>query len=111
MLAYDLIHANKNRTGPFATIPTQVGIALNMMDFLPDRWWHIIERIAANRVNRYYNQAWIQAVRGEKQDFWVLHVVPTAPEVSEARGRRTVDFFGVNYYFNRYISFNVSFPA
>ncbi|MDR3606199.1 MAG: glycoside hydrolase family 1 protein [Oligoflexia bacterium] len=112
VLVYDLIHAKvEKREGPWADIPLMVGIAHNMLDFKPDRKWHPIERVLTSIFRRFYNRAWLDAVTGKKQRFGVWGVVPYPEQVSEARGRVTVDFIGVNYYTKAYVQWRPKAPA
>lgn len=104
VLAYDLIHAQViERTGPWKDRPLQVGIAHNLLDFISDRPWHPLERVFTGVLRRFYNQSWLDAVTGKKQKFGIPGLVPTAPPVVEALGRKTVDFIGVNYYTKAYV--------
>lgn len=111
-LAYDCIHKGvSQREGPFSEIPLQVGLAQNLLRFLPDRSWHPIEQILTRTFHRFYNLAFIEAVLGKKQRFGILGLVPTPSQVTEAIGRRTVDFIGVNYYTKAYIQWRPKAPA
>ncbi len=102
--AYDFIHSHiSERTGPWNEVPIQVGIANNMLDFLPDRWWHGLEQGFAWVIRRFYNRSWLDALSGKRQHFGVPFVLPAPPELPEARGRRSMDFIGVNYYTKAYV--------
>lgn len=102
--AYDVLHAQvTERKGPWRTHKLGVGIAHNMLDFMADRSWHPIERALAFVFWRFYNQAWLDAITGRRQIFGVPGLVPYASQVSEARGRKTADFLGVNYYTKAYV--------
>jgi beta-glucosidase/6-phospho-beta-glucosidase/beta-galactosidase len=101
--AYDLIHRVRERKGPWAEWPLRVGIAHNMVDFLPDRTWHPMERLLTGAMRRFYNRAWLDAVTGKTQKFGIPGLLPAPPEVKEARGRVTADFLGVNYYTKAYV--------
>jgi len=97
--AYDLIHSlMPHRRGPWRQCPLQVGYAHNMMDFVPARHWHPMERFLTFVGRSFYNQAWLDATTGKKQQFGITGLVPQAPEVKEALGRMTTDFIGINYY-------------
>jgi beta-glucosidase len=103
-LAYDILHATTgDRLGPWRTIPLQVGIAHNMIDFIPDRFWHPMERLLTYAFNRFYNTAWLRAITGQKQCFGIPFIVPSPPQVPEALGRVTADFIGINYYTKAYV--------
>lgn len=95
VLAYDFLKSKLPE-------PALVGIAHNMMDFLPDRAYSPADILLARTLARFYNQSWLDAVTGGKQHFGILGLVPYAPQVKEALGRRTVDFFGINYYTKAY---------
>jgi beta-glucosidase len=102
--AFDILHSElKTRTGPWRNVPLQVGIAHNMLDFLPDRAWHPMEQILSVVFHRFYNQAWLDAITGRKPRFGVPGLIPSALPVSEALGRKTADFIGVNYYTKAYV--------
>jgi beta-glucosidase len=97
--AYDLIHSEMpHRRGPWRHHPLMVGYAHNMMDFVPARHWHPMERFLTFVGRSFYNQSWLDATTGKPQKFGITGLVPTAPEVKEALGRVTTDFIGINYY-------------
>ena len=103
-LAYKILHETiRDRKGPYKDSPLQVGIAHNMLDFLPARRWHPLENALAMMINRAYNQAWLDAITGGKQKFGIPGIVPRSPLVWEAFGKKTVDFIGVNYYTKAYV--------
>ncbi len=102
--AYEAIHANvKTRSGPWKSEPLQVGIAHNMLDFLPDRWWHPMEQILSHAIRRFYNRSWLDALAGKRQHFGVPFFLSGAIPVQEARGKVWADFLGVNYYTKAYM--------
>lgn len=104
VLAYDILHSEiTQRKGPWKDHPISVGIAHNMIDFMPERWWHLIEWELARTFDRFYNRAWLDAVTGKRQHFGVRGLVPGAPQLTEALGRKTADFLGVNYYTKGYL--------
>lgn len=104
--AYDTIHGKMPaRIGPWKDMPLAVGIAHNMIDFVPLRRYHPLEVLFTRVFRRFYNQTWPDAVTGKKQHFGVLGLLPYAAQVQQARGRNTVDFFGINYYTRVYVSF------
>jgi beta-glucosidase len=112
VLAYDIIHGEiKNRKGPWKDYPVQVGIAHNMLDFMPDRKFHPIDLILVRILRRFYNRAWLDAVTGRKQHFGVLGLIPTPSPVKEAIGRNTADFIGINYYTKAYVQWRPKAPA
>ena len=97
--AYDLIHSEMpSRRGPWRHHKLMVGYAHNMMDFVPSRHWHPMERFLTFVGRGFYNQSWLDATAGKKQNFSITGLVPQAPEVKEALGRLTTDFIGINYY-------------
>jgi len=103
-LVYELLHREiQARSGPWKEMPLEVGIAHNMLDFLPDRTWHPIEQILASIFHRFYNRSWLDAVTGKKQHFGIMGLVPYSKQVQEALGRNTVDYIGLNYYTKAYV--------
>lgn len=97
--AYDLLHSEiTQRRGPWRHQPLMVGYAHNLMDFVPARHWHPMERFLTFVGRSFYNQSWLDATTGKKQQFGITGLVPNALEVKEALGRNTTDFIGVNYY-------------
>jgi beta-glucosidase len=104
VFAYDLLKAGiTKRTGPFKDRPLEVGFAHNMLDFRPERKSHPIEWAMARVCAALYNDAWLKAVSGGPQKFGFPGIFPRAPKLEMARGRRTYDFIGVNYYTKAYV--------
>jgi beta-glucosidase len=104
--AYKIIHSEiTRREGPWAEHPIAVGIAHNMLDFMPDRSWHPIEQVLSRVFWRFYNRSWLDAVTGRKQHFGVPFLMPYAKQVPEALGKPTCDYIGVNYYTKAYVQF------
>jgi beta-glucosidase len=102
--AYDLIHRLRTRAeGLYAHLPLQVGLAHNFLDFKAHRRFHPIDQLLSGRLRSFYNDAWVRAVLGEDPGFHVPFLLPRGPEVPEARGRRSIDFLGVNYYTKAYV--------
>lgn len=100
---YSLIHQISERSGPWSEWPLQVGIAHNMLDVLPDRWWHPIENLLAWQVNRFYNLSWLDAICGRRQHFGIPFLIPFPKQVKELKNRVTVDYLGINYYTKAYM--------
>lgn len=102
--AYDILrsYADK-REGVFGDRPLEVGFAHNMLDFVPERVLHPIESFLSWRFSALYNDAWLEAVSGNQQKFGCFGLFPQAPEFKPARGRRSYDFIGVNYYTKAYV--------
>ncbi|NBP00320.1 MAG: glycoside hydrolase family 1 protein, partial [Proteobacteria bacterium] len=80
------------------------------------RSWHPIE-IGLTQVSRsFFNQSWWDALTGRKQHFGLPWLIKTPPQVSEALGRNTCDYLGINYYTKGYIKwralsdFQLDFP-
>lgn len=102
--AYAAIHGKiAERSGPWRDHPVQVGIAHNMLDFLPDRWWHPLERALAMVINDFYNRRWLNAITGHKQSFGLPGLIPAAPARSLATSKPSADYIGVNYYTKAYV--------
>lgn len=107
VFAYDILHSEiSQRRGPWAHHPIQVCIAHNMLDFIPQRIWHPIDHLLCILLRRFYNQAWLDAITGRKQNFGMFGIIPSPPCVKKALGRHTIDFIGVNYYTNVYIEWS-----
>ncbi len=99
VLAYDLIHRELPKSqSRWSEIPVQVGIAHNVIDFVPDRSWSLIERWLAEQIHQFYNMSWLDAVTGRGQRFSFPLLMAQAPVVAEAQGRVTADYLGINYY-------------
>lgn len=104
VLAYDILRARgSKREGPFKDRPLEVGFAHNMLHFQPERKWHPVEHGIAKALSFVYNESWLKAVNGERQAFGLPGVFPFAPQLASARGRRTFDFIGLNYYTKAYV--------
>jgi beta-glucosidase len=103
VVAYDTLHKTiTHREGPWKDVPLQVGFAHNMIDFQPLHRFSVREWLMAKVFHRYYNMAWLRAVTGRRQNFGVWFVLPKPRQVWAARGRKTVDFIGINYYMKAY---------
>jgi beta-glucosidase len=110
--AYRVIHQEPvERSGPWKNRPVQVGLAHNMLDFMPDRAWHPIELWLTRQFWNFYNRSWLDAVTGRPQNFGVFGFVPKSPVVPDALGKTTVDFLGVNYYTKAYVRWRPREPA
>jgi beta-glucosidase len=104
VLAYDAIHQGvTQREGPWKDVPLAVGFAHNMIDFLPARSWHPMERWMTLLCRNFYNRSWLDAVTGQKQHFGITGLLPNPPQLGIALGRKTVDFIGINYYMKVYL--------
>ncbi len=102
--AYDLIHREiTSRSGPWKREPIAVGIAHNMLDFMPARSWHPLERIISRYLFQFYNRDWLDAITGKHPNFGIPFLIPRSRRVPSSFGRRTVDFIGVNYYTKAYV--------
>jgi len=107
--SYDLIHREvKTRRGPWAQDPLEVGIANNMVDFFPARTWHPIEFALSTLCRRFFNLSWWDSTTGHRQNFGIPWLIPKPPQVTEALGRYTCDFLGINYYTKGYLSWRSS---
>lgn len=103
--AYELIHRElpDRRRGPTRELPLAVGVAHNVLDFVPDRSWHPLERYLARVFTRFYNRSWIDAVCGRRPRLGVVGLIPEMEAVPEALGRVSADFIGINYYTKAYV--------
>lgn len=73
-----------------------IGVAHNMMAFMPARPGHLLDRWIARAGHRCYNRGVVEAFASGRWDFLL-------PPFTRIRGRRdelpaSLDFFGVNYY-------------
>ncbi len=73
-----------------------IGVAHNMMEFVPERRWNPLDRLLANRADRLYNAGLLEAFRTGRWNF-------TIPPFTRFSGRRddlpgSLDFLGVNCY-------------
>jgi beta-glucosidase len=106
VMAYDLIHREIPKSkSRWKDIPVQVGIAHNVIDFVPDRSWNFVERWLSERFHQFYNLSWLDAVTGKTQRFGFPFLMESAPIVHEAVGRLTADYLGINYYTRARVKF------
>ncbi len=91
------------REGKWANLPLRVGVAHNVIRFLPRHRWNPIERALANQFHKFFNLSWPDALMGKKQHFGALGLVPQPRQVWEARKRCSIDFLGINYYMKIYV--------
>jgi beta-glucosidase len=73
-----------------------IGIAHNMMAFVPERRWNPLDRLLARHADRLYNDGLLEAFRTGRWSFLV-------PPFTRFAGRRddlpgSLDFLGVNFY-------------
>lgn len=112
VLAYDFLHSTSFvRKGPWKDRKLEVGIAHNMMDFMPDRNWHLGDLVLRYFLDQFYNRSWLNAIMGDKQNFGVPGLIPRLSQVEEARNRKTADFIGINYYTKAYVQWRPRAPA
>ncbi len=106
VIAYDLIHREIPKSeSRWKEITPQVGIAHNMIDFVPDRTWSVIERWLAEQLHQFYNISWLDAITGRGQRFGFPMLMAQAPIVPEANERVSVDYLGINYYTRARVQF------
>jgi beta-glucosidase len=98
--AYQYLHDTlaENRIGLWKSEPLKVGFAHNILLFQPERLWHPIETFLTRRIDRFYNQAWLDAVTGKDQHFGVPLFIPKPKKAHDLIGKIHTDFIGVNYY-------------
>lgn len=82
----------------------EVGVACNLQDFAPARAWHPMERVLTRVFDRFFNQAWIDAMLGRKPKFGVIGLTRKMEPVPEALGFRSCDFIGLNFYNKSYVN-------
>lgn len=73
-----------------------IGLAHNVMRFVPSRERHPGDRLLARYVARLYNHAFPSALSTGRVELGVVPGLRWVREVPEARG--SLDFLGVNYY-------------
>ncbi len=95
--------AGETREGKFAHLPLRIGVAHNVIRFLPRHNWNPVERALAASFHRFYNLAWPDALTGKKQHFGAWGIVPQPRQVWEARKKCSIDFLGINYYMKIYV--------
>lgn len=81
----------------------QVGMAHNLLYFLPDRQWHPVEQLLTRLLHQFYNRAWLDAVMGKKARWFLPFLVPPPPAWRLPAPR--TDFIGINYYTKAYVHF------
>lgn len=102
--AFEILHSLAHiRKGPWAEEKIMVGYAHNMLSFKPEKFFHPIEQLLANRLNKIYNYAWIDATTGRKQKFGLWGVIPKAKVIPELFHKNKTDFIGINYYTKAYV--------
>lgn len=102
--AYEAIHAGiKKREGFYKLHKLQVGIAHNMLDFIPERITHPMDWLLVSAIRKFYNQAWLDVLMGKRPGFRLPGVVPEIERIPTIEGKRWLDYIGVNYYTKAYI--------
>jgi beta-glucosidase len=106
ILSYRYIHMNiKKRTGPWKNRPLEVGIAHNMIDFVPYSRINLMDNVMVLLIDRYYNKSWLDAINGKRQHFGLLGFLPYSKSLIRYNYKCTTDFIGINYYTKAYIKF------
>jgi beta-glucosidase len=75
---------------------TQVGVAHNVMRFVPARGGSLADRLIASYASSQYNHAFLRALATGRVRLGVLPGLRMVANVPEAVG--TLDFIGINYY-------------
>ena len=102
--AYSAIHSmSTERQGPWKAHPLGVGIAHNMLDFVPARAFHPIDQLLTRVLHRFYNCSWLEGVTGRRNSFSLWPILPKS-DAWPMRGA-SADFIGVNYYTKAYVRF------
>lgn len=73
-----------------------IGVAHNMMDFVPSRPGRPLDRLLARHARHLYNDAFLEAFATGAWDLWVPPFTRFRGRLSSLRG--SLDFVGVNYY-------------
>jgi beta-glucosidase len=93
----------ETREGKWPHLPLKIGIAHNVIRFLPRHTWNPVERWLAQKFHRWYNLAWPDALTGRHQHFGAFGLIPQPRQVWEARSKPSIDFLGINYYMKIYV--------
>ncbi len=101
--AYELIHNQPLRSGPWKDNPIQVGIAHNLIDFYADRHWHPLELLFTKLLRKFYNQAWLDAITGGAINFRIPGFIPGPKPAVSITPKGCADFIGINYYTKAYV--------
>lgn len=83
---------------------TQVGIAHNILRFVPARSYHPGDRFGAFVAHEAYNHAFIRALVTGKMRLGMIPGLGIDAHVPEAKG--SLDFIGVNYYSRVFVQLN-----
>ena len=73
-----------------------VGLAHNMMDFVPSRPGWILDRLLAAHARRLYNRSFLEAFRTGTWNLWIPPFTRLHGRLPSLKG--SLDFVGVNYY-------------
>lgn len=73
-----------------------IGIAHNMMAFVPERRWNPLDRLLARHADRLYNDGLLEAFRTGRWSFLVPPFTRFAGRQDDLPG--SLDFLGVNFY-------------
>ena len=73
-----------------------IGVAHNMMAFVPERSWNPLDRLLARHADRLYNDGLLEAFRTGRWDFLVPPFTRFAGRCDDLQG--SLDFLGINFY-------------
>jgi len=88
----------------------RVSIAQNWVRFFPKNPASVPDWVAVEQINEFYNHAFIQAAMTGDISFGVAFWHPARRHVDLPEGRPTLDFLGLNYYFQNYIGVTLKPP-
>lgn len=88
---------------------SQVGAAVNLIVFEPDRHWWVLDWIAANEADKGFNWAFYDSIISGSISFHLSGF----PEIEEPLPalKGSADYFGVNYYRRNLVRFTPSAPG
>jgi beta-glucosidase len=79
-----------------------IGLAHNMMDFVPARPGWPLDRLLASHARRLYNRAFLEAFATGSWDLWIPPFTRLKGRLSSLAG--SLDFVGVNFYSRLHVS-------
>lgn len=88
---------------------SQIGAAVNLILFEPDRHWWALDWVAANEADRGFNWAFYDSISSGNISFHLAGF----PEIEEPLPglKGSADYFGINYYRRNLVRFTPSAPG
>jgi len=88
---------------------SQVGAAVNLIVFEPDRHWWVLDWIAANEADKGFNWAFYDSIISGSISFHLSGFPEIEKPLPALKG--SADYFGVNYYRRNLVRFTPSAPG